>query len=93
MGLFESNEEKKFDVRFLDRAKAIGKLEKKTAEEAVKRLADDAEHALTVNLDELNARDNPVHMARNLPTHDKPVRTNFEDMEFDADETNRNFEH
>jgi hypothetical protein len=92
MGLFECNKEKEVDVRILERALAVGKLDKKLAEDALKALPDDAANAVFVNVDEINAKDNPVHVARNLPAHDKPVRTNFEDLEFDADETNRNFE-
>ena len=42
-----------------------------------------------VNVDELNARDNPVHMARNLPSLEAPARRNIEDAEFDNDEANR----
>jgi len=42
-----------------------------------------------VNTDEINARDNPVHMARNLPSPEAPARRNIEDAEFDNDEANR----
>ena len=44
------------------------------------------------NVDELNARDNPVHTARNLPSLEAPARRNIEDLEFDSDEANRSFE-
>ena len=93
MGLFEALEEKKFDVRVLDRLKSTGKLESKTQEQAVKNLKDDAEAGMFVNVDEINAKDNPVHVPRGLPAHDGPQRKNIEDMEFDADESNRAFEH
>lgn len=93
MGLFESHEEKKNDVRILERSKAIGKLDKKAFEAILKALPDDAANAITVNVDELNARDNPVHVPRGLPSLDVPARKNYEELEFDAEESNRNFEH
>ncbi len=93
MGLFEAHEEKKSDIRILERARLLGKIDKKTHELALKALPDDAANSVTVNLDELNAKDNPVHMARGLPATDGPVRRNIEDLEFDADEANRAFEH
>lgn len=93
MGLFEAHEEKKQDVRIIDRNRAMGKLEAKAAAEFVKNLPDDAERAVFVNVDEINAKDNPVHIPRGLPSLDGPARKNFEDMEFDADESNRSFEH
>jgi hypothetical protein len=54
--------------------------------------SDDADRATYVNVDEINAKDNPVHVARNLPNLDAPVRRNIEDLEFDSDEANRSFE-
>ncbi|RYZ98891.1 MAG: hypothetical protein EOP11_20110 [Proteobacteria bacterium] len=92
MGLFEAHEEKKLDTRLIDRARQLGRLKitETTARHA--GLADDAEHGVYTNLDELNARDNPVHVARNLPTLDVPAPRNIEDMEFDSDESNRGFE-
>jgi len=93
MGLFESHEEKKLDIRNLDRARMLGKIDKKTYEQMLKAIPDDAAHSITVNIDEINAKDNPVHMARGLPATDGPVRRNIEDLEFDADESNRAFEH
>lgn len=89
MGLFESHEEKKQDIRVIERARQVGKLDKKTQEALLKALPDDGERAVYSNLDELNARDNPVHVARNLPTNDVAARRNIEDMEFDSDEANR----
>lgn len=93
MGLFEAHEEKKQDIRILDRARMLGKLDKKSYEQILKALPDDAERSIVVNVDELNAKDNPVHIARGLPATDGPVRRNIEDLEFDADEANRAFEH
>ena len=92
MGLFESHEEKKFDVRVIDRDRLFGRPNPKTQEEHLKTLPDCESMAAVSNLDELTARDNPVHIARNLPTSDLPVRRNLEDIEFDADESNRAFE-
>lgn len=92
MGLFEAHEEKKVDVRVIERAKLFGRLDKKAQEQAEKTLADDADRAVYVNVDELNARDNPVHVARNLPSLEVPAPKNIEDMEFDSDEANRSFE-
>jgi hypothetical protein len=89
MGLFESHEEKKTDVRVIERARLFGRLDKKANEAQVKTLADEAERGVFVNTDELNARDNPVHMARNLPSLEAPARRNIEDAEFDNDEANR----
>jgi hypothetical protein len=89
MGLFESHQEKKNDVRVVERARLFGRLDKKANEAHVKTLADDADRGLFVNVDEINARDNPVHMARNLPSLEAPVRRNIEDAEFDNDEANR----
>ncbi len=89
MGLFESHEEKKVDVRVIERARLFGRLDRKAHEAALKSLADDAERGQFVNVDDINARDNPVHVARNLPNLDAPVRRNIEDMEFDSDEANR----
>lgn len=92
MGLFEAHEEKKLDVRVTERAKLFGRLDRKAFEATQKSLADDSEHAVYVNVDDINAKDNPVHVARNLPNLDAPVRRNIEDLEFDSDEANRSFE-
>jgi len=92
MGLFEAHEEKKLDVRVTERARLFGRLDRKANEANVKALADDADRATYVNVDEINAKDNPVHVARNLPNLDAPVRRNIEDLEFDSDEANRSFE-
>jgi hypothetical protein len=92
MGLFEAHEEKKQDVRVVERARLFGRLDTKANDVLVKALADDAEHGQYSNVDELNARDNPVHMARNLPSLEAPARRNIEDLEFDSDEANRSFE-
>ena len=92
MGLFESHEEKKNDIRVIDRARLFGKLDRKANEASLKNLPDDADRAIYVNVDEINAKDNPVHVARNLPNLDAPVRRNIEDLEFDSDEANRSFE-
>lgn len=89
MGLFESHEEKKQDVRLVERARLFGRLDAKTHEAQLKNLPDDAEHGIFVNVDEINARDNPVHTARNLPSLEAPSRRNIEDAEFDNDEANR----
>jgi len=89
MGLFESHEEKKIDVRVIERARLFGRLDKKANDLVVKGLADEAERGVFVNTDEINARDNPVHMARNLPSLEAPARRNIEDAEFDNDEANR----
>jgi len=59
MGLFESHEEKKLDIRNLDRARMLGKIDKKTYEQMLKAIPDDAAHSITVNIDEINAKDNP----------------------------------
>jgi hypothetical protein len=92
-GLFEAHEEKKTDIRVLERARTLGKSDKKANEALLKALPDEAERAIYVNVDDLNARDNPVHIPRGIPTSDVPVRRNIEDQEFDADEANRSFEH
>lgn len=89
MGLFEAHEEKKTDVRVTERARLFGRLDKKANEAYVKTLADEAALGHFVNVDELNARDNPVHTARNLPSAEAPARRNIEDAEFDNDEANR----
>jgi hypothetical protein len=89
MGLFESHEEKKTDVRVTERARLFGRLDRKAFEAHCKTLADDADRGQFSNVDELNARDNPVHMARNLPSLEAPARRNIEDAEFDNDEANR----
>jgi hypothetical protein len=92
MGLFEAHEEKKQDVRVIERDRLFGRLNHKAYEQSLKSLPDEAERGQFTNVDELNARDNPVHMARNLPNLEAPVRRNIEDMEFDSDEANRSFE-
>ena len=92
MGLFEAHEEKKQDVRVVERARLFGRLDTKANDQLVKSLPDEAEHGVFSNVDELNARDNPVHMARNLPSLEAPARRNIEDLEFDSDEANRSFE-
>lgn len=89
MGLFEAHEEKKTDVRVIERARLFGRLDKKANEVQVKALPDEGDRGVFVNVDELNARDNPVHVARNLPSLEAPSRRNIEDAEFDTDEANR----
>jgi hypothetical protein len=86
MGLFEAHEEKKKDVRVIERARLFGRLDRKAHEATFKDLADESERGLFVNVDELNARDNPVHVARNLPSAEAPAPRNIEDMEFDTEE-------
>ena len=92
MGLFEAHEEKKTDIRVIERARLFGRLDSKSHEASLKSLEDVSAHAQYVNIDDINARDNPVHTARNLPVAEAPVRRNIEDMEFDSDEANRSFE-
>ena len=92
MGLFEAHEEKKKDIRVIERARLFGKLDRKSYESAQKGLSDEGEHGHFVNIDEINAKDNPVHVARNLPNLEAPARRNIEDMEFDSDDANRSFE-
>jgi hypothetical protein len=92
MGLFEAHEEKKQDVRVVERARLFGRLDKKSNDQLVKALPDDADRGVYVNVDEIMARDNPVHVARNLPSLEVPAPKNIEDMEFDSDEANRSFE-
>lgn len=92
MGLFEAHEEKKQDVRVIERARLFGRLDRKSHEQLSKNIPDDAERGHFVNVDELNARDNPVHVARNLPSLETAAKKNIEDMEFDSDEANRSFE-
>ncbi len=89
MGLFEAHEEKKNDVRVVERARLFGRLDKKANEAVVKSLQDEEAAGQYVNLDDLNARDNPVHVARNLPSLEAPSRRNIEDAEYDTDEANR----
>lgn len=89
MGLFEAHEEKKLDVRVIERARLFGRLDKKSHEKQVETLADEAAHGIFVNVDEINAKDNPVHIPRGIPNLDAPVRRNIEDLEFDSDESNR----
>ena len=89
MGLFEAHDEKKNDVRVLERARLFGRLDHKAAEAHTKTLEDISNLSTFVNVDELNAKDNPVHMARNLPSLEAPARRNIEDAEFDNDEANR----
>jgi hypothetical protein len=55
----------------------------------VKNLPDEEAMGVYVNLDELNTRDNPVHVARNLPSLEAPSRRNIEDAEFDTEEASR----
>lgn len=92
MGLFEAHEEKKNDIRVIDRARLFGKLDRKANEVSVKALPDDADRGHFVNVDEINAKDNPVHIARGIQNAEAPVRRNIEDLEFDSDEANRSFE-
>jgi hypothetical protein len=92
MGLFEAHEEKKKDIRVIERARLFGKLDRKAYENTQKSLEDDAERGHFVNIDEINAKDNPVHVARNLPSLEAPARRNIEDLEFDSDDANRSFE-
>lgn len=89
MGLFESHEEKKNDVRVIERARMFGRLDKKGHEALQKNVPDESERGIFVNIDEINARDNPVHVARNLPSLEVPAPRNIEDAEFDNDEANR----
>ena len=84
MGLFEAHEEKKFDVRVTERARAMGKLDKKALEAQLKSLVDESAMGHFVNIDELNAKDNPVHIPRGLPSTEPPVRKNLEDLELEA---------
>ncbi len=90
MGHFEALEEKKFDVRVLERARLIGKLDKKNHDLHEKSIQEDVSAMATYsNYDELNARDNPVHIPRGLPSLEAPVRKNLEDMEFDTEDAAR----
>lgn len=92
MGHFEANEEKKFDVRVTERASMVGKLNKKNLAAALKALPDDEANAVWVNLEELDRTDNPVHMARNLPSVEPASTKSFEEAEYGPVDDSR-FEH
>ncbi len=92
MSHFEANEEKKFDVRVTERARMVGKLNKKAFEAMLKTLPDEEANATWVNLDELNRTDNPVHVARGLPSAEPTSKKSFEESEYGPVDDSR-FEH
>ncbi|MCO5141667.1 MAG: hypothetical protein M9962_01095 [Oligoflexia bacterium] len=92
MGLYESHVEKKNDIRVIERANRFAKLDKAAYAKSLESLEDISALGQYVNIDEINAKDNPVHTPRNLPSLEDKVRKNLEDLEFDADESNRAFE-
>lgn len=84
MGLFEALEEKKFDVRVVERARMVGKQDRKSVEGMIKTLKDEGSLATYVNVDEINRTDNPVHVARNLPSTEPAAKRNYEELELEA---------
>ncbi|NUM88675.1 MAG: hypothetical protein HUU37_05685 [Bdellovibrionales bacterium] len=84
MGLFEAMEEKKFDVRVVERARMVGKQERKSVEGMLKSLKDDSAGATWSNVDEINRTDNPVHVGRNLPSTEPAAKRNYEELELEA---------
>ena len=88
----EAHKEKENDVRVLERHTLLGKTDLKAAQKRADGLTDDEANSTFVNLDELNASDNPVHVPRGLPKHDANVPQNIEDIEFELDESGRKYE-
>ena len=89
----EAWKEKQTDVRLLDRERMVGKLDEKTARKTMESLEDSAHLATYVNVDDIMANDNPIHVGRNLPKLDNKKPQPFEELEFEEQATKLHFEH
>lgn len=85
--------EKSTDVRMIERERMVGRLNEKEAKKVVDAVEDCAAMATYVNVDDIMANDNPVHVGRNLPQLDARKPQPFEDLEFEEQANKLQFEH
>ena len=85
--------EKQNDVRLNERERSVGRFNEKEAKKAHESIEDCAHLATYVNVDDIMANDNPVHVGRNLPQLEPRKPQPFEDLEFEEQATKLKFEH
>lgn len=84
--------DKEFDTRVLGRKRLNQKLDEANLKQYLDTLEDCAHLSETVNVDDIMANDNPVHVGRNLPSIERKDPSSFEEMEFE-EQAQRFFEH
>lgn len=85
--------EKQNDTRLIERDRLVGKFNDKDQKKALSALEDCASMATYVNVDDIMANDNPVHVGRNLPQLEPRKPQPFEDLEFEEQASKLQFEH
>lgn len=85
--------EKQNDIRLMDRQRNVGQLSEKDQKKALESLEDCASMASYVNVADIMANDNPIHVGRNLPKLDDKKPQPFEELEFEEQASKLNFEH
>ena len=79
----KAREDKVNDIRLVERRQQNGNLDEKARAKFLESLEDCASLAETVNVDDIMANDNPVHVARNLPSTEPRAIQPFEELEFE----------
>ena len=85
--------EKQNDVRLMDRDRSIGKFNEKDHKKTSTAVEDCSAMATYVNVDDIMANDNPIHVGRNLPQLEPRKPQPFEDLEFEEQANKLQFEH
>ena len=85
--------EKQHDVRLLERDRSVGRLNEKEYKKVASALEDSTAMATYVNIDDIMANDNPIHVGRNLPQLDARKPQPFEELEFEEQASKLQFEH
>jgi hypothetical protein len=85
--------EKQNDVRLVERDRSVGRLNEKEFLKVGAALEDSSALATYVNIDDIMANDNPIHVGRNLPQLDGRKPQPFEELEFEEQASKLQFEH
>ncbi len=84
--------DKEFDARVLGRKRLNKKLDDAELQKYLSSLEDCADRSEVVNVGDIMANDNPIHVGRNLPTVERKDPASFEEFELE-EQTQRFFEH
>ena len=80
-------------MRLIERDRAVGRSNEKDLSKTNTALEDSASMATYVNIDDIMANDNPIHVGRNLPQLDARKPQPFEELEFEEQASKLQFEH
>lgn len=88
----DCQKDKEFDTRILGRKRLNRKLDEAALQKRLESLEDCSSISEMVNVDDIMANDNPIHVGRNLPTPEVADPSSFEELEFE-EQAQRFFEH